>query len=80
MKEAKLVRAYMNVFFFFCDYVQICVCHRQHENCSQNCSQLHYKMTASIALPDLHKDITSAAPIPPSVKESGFFWTKQRRV
>lgn len=53
----------------------MCNCH--HETCSQNCLQFHAKITASISLPDLHKQVTSAVPLPPSVKESGFFWSQE---
>lgn len=42
--------------------------------------KLHAKITASIALLDLHQHITSAAPLSAVVKDSGFVWTKQGQI
>lgn len=55
------------------------MCLHLHENCSQNCVQFHAKITASIALLNLHKCTTSAAPLTPSAEESGFVWSQEIR-
>lgn len=63
----------------FSDFVLACMCLHLHENCSQNCVQFHAKITASIALLNLHKCTTSAAPLTPSAEESGFVWSQEIR-